>query len=165
MARIDKSKELRPSLLDRLIDHEPHTQVASEIGATQRVRELRMSVKRDLESLLNTRFRLVEPPDDMPELAHSLLNYGMPDLATINVTSVDKRTEFVRTLERIIRSYEPRFKSVKIIPRENKETKDRTLRFRIEATLYADPAPEVVIFDSELDPVSRVVNVEESRNG
>ncbi|VAW63954.1 Uncharacterized protein ImpF, partial [hydrothermal vent metagenome] len=38
-------------------------------------------------------------------------------------------------------------------------------RFRIDATLYADPSPEVVVFDSTLEPVTRNVNVEETSHG
>ncbi len=165
MARIGKNKELRASILDRLLDDDPHNGVEVDKNRHQHIRELRNSVKRDLESLLNTRYRVVAPAEELTQLELSLLNYGMPDLATINVVSLEKKKEFVKTLERILRDYEPRFKSVKVVPLENKDTTDRTLRFRIEATLYADPAPEIVIFDSELDPVSRIVNVEESRNG
>ena len=36
----------------------------------------------------------------------------------------------------------------------NPEPKDRTLRFRIDALLRADPAPEPVIFDSTLEPAT-----------
>ena len=41
----------------------------------------------------------------------------------------------------------------------NIENDDRTVRFRIDAILHADPAPEVIIFDSVLEPVSRTVKV------
>lgn len=161
MARIDKKKQLRPSILDRLLDDEPHIQVETEKSRNRHLKELRSSVKRDLENLLNTRYRMIEPPEEFKELQLSLLNYGLPDLATVNIASVDKTREFTRQLERILRDYEPRFKSVKVHSIDTKDKTDRTLRFRIDATLYADPAPEMVVFDSILDPVSRTVNVEE----
>ncbi|MFL0809041.1 MAG: type VI secretion system baseplate subunit TssE [Agarilytica sp.] len=165
MAKIEKNKRLRPSILDRLIDYDPHTQVEAEKDKHQQLRELRSSVRRDLENLLNTRFRMVEPASAYKELATSLLNYGLPDLATINITDDDKKKEFTKNLEKIIREYEPRFKTVKINFIDNKDRVDRTLRFRVNATLYADPAPEVVVFDSVLEPVSRTVNVQESQHG
>ena len=59
--------------------------------------------------------------------------------------------EFV---EQVIRRYEPRFKSVRVELRENKDEFDRTLRFRIDAVLYAEPTPEPVTFDSKLEPTS-----------
>lgn len=163
--RIDKKKKLRPSILDRLLDDEPHIQVEADKNAHQHLRELRSSVKRDLENLLNTRYRMVEPPEDFTELELSLLNYGLPDLATVNIADIEKKRNFTRQLEKILRDYEPRFKSVKITHLDLKDNTDRTLRFRIDATLYADPAPEIVVFDSVLDPVSRTVNVEESSHG
>ena len=162
---IDKKKELRPSILDRLIDNEPHVQVEADKSRHQHIRDLRMSVRRDLENLLNTRYRVVEPPEELTQLELSILNYGLPDLATVNVADMDKRKEFTRRLEKTLRDFEPRFKTVKVNHQENKENGDRTLRFRIDATLYADPAPEIVVFDSVLDPVSRIVNVEESKHG
>ena len=61
--------------------------------------------------------------------------------------------------------FEPRFKEVKVAYVENKDQKDRTLRFRIDAMLYADPTPEVIVFDSVLEPISRTVSLEEPRNG
>lgn len=163
--RIDKKKELRPSILDRLLDDEPHIQIEADKNRHQHLRELRNSVKRDLENLLNTRYRMVAPPEEFAHLETSILNYGLPDLATVNIADIEKKKAFTKHLEKILRDYEPRFKSVKVNHINNKDNTDRTLRFRIDATLYADPAPEIVIFDSVLDPVSRTVNVEESQHG
>lgn len=165
MSKIDKNKNLRPSILDRLIDDEPHMQVEGEVTRHQRIRDLRNSVRRDLEALLNSRYRLLAPPEELEELQTSLVNYGLPDLATVNITDLDKKREFTRNLEKVLRTYEPRFKSVKVSYQDNKDRTDRTLRFRIDATLYADPSPEVVVFDSVLEPASRMVNVEEANNG
>lgn len=165
MARAHQRKSLRPSILDRLIDQEPHVNREPARSATQQTADLRQSVRRDLENLLNTRYRVVEPPADSPQLGVSLLNYGLPDLATVNISSVEKKREFTRDLERILRDYEPRFKSVKVTPVDNREASDRTLRFRIDAVLWADPAPQVVVFDSVLEPISRSVNVQESAHG
>lgn len=165
MAKISKKKNLRPSILDRLIDNEPHVNVEAEKNRHQQLRDLRNSVRRDLENLLNTRYRMLEPASNFEQIESSLLNYGLPDLATINISDSDNKAEFTRLLERIIREYEPRFKSVRVNFVDNQNEVDRTLRFRVNATLYADPAPEVVVFDSVLEPVSRTVNVEDAQNG
>jgi len=163
--RIGKKQELRPSILDRLMDDEPHIQIEQDKNRNQYLRELRNSVKRDLENLLNTRFRMQSPPEDLKEIECSILNYGLPDLATVNIADIEKKRAFTKNLEKTLRMFEPRFKSVKVIHIDNKDTTDRTLRFRIDATLHADPAPEVIIFDSVLDPVFRTVKVEESKHG
>ena len=163
MAHINKNKKLRPSILDRLLDDEPHNQVEADTGREQKVAQLRNSVRRDLETLLNTRYRVVEPPEEYEQLELSLLNYGLPDLATVNTLNLKKKKEFIRDLEKLLKDFEPRFKSVKVNFKKNSAKSDRTLRFSIDATLYADPFPEVVIFDSVLEPVTRTVNVEEIR--
>ena len=165
MARVDNKKKLRPSILDRLIDDEPESKTDTNHGAHQKLKQLRNSVRRDLENLMNARLRVVEPSEEFTELDKSLLNYGLPDLATINITDLDKRKAFTVKMEKILREFEPRFKNVNVSYIENKDSIDRTLRFRIDATLYADPSPEIVIFDSVLEPVTRSISIEEPGNG
>ena len=165
MASINKKKKLRPSILDRLIDNDPGSNTETDPDQHQKLKDLRNSVRRDLENLLNTRFRMIEPPDNFTELKKSLLNYGLPDLATVNISDKIKQKEFIEHLETILIDFEPRFKTVKVNYMENADTLDRSLRFRIDATLYADPSPEIVVFDSVLEPVTRTVNVEETSHG
>lgn len=162
MARVDKKKKLRPSILDRLLDNDPGNAMDVDLGQHQKLKELRSSVRRDLENLLNTRLRVIEPDDEFSELKKSLLIYGLPDLATVNIIDKESRKKFVTHLENLLIEFEPRFKTVNVNYLENSNALDRTLRFRIDALLYADPSPEVVIFDSVLEPVSRTVNVEEA---
>lgn len=50
MAYIDKKKDLRPSILDRLLDDEPEIQIEADKNRHQHLRDLRNSVKRDLET-------------------------------------------------------------------------------------------------------------------
>jgi len=165
MARVGKKKKLRPSIIDRLMDDEPHNQSELDPGRHQKLKDLRSSVRRDLETLLNTRYRVLEVPEEYTQLEHSLLNYGLPDLATVNIRDTDKRKDFTHLLENILREFEPRFKAVKVSYLNNKDANDRTLRFRIDATLYADPSPEIVVFDSILEPVTRTVSIEEPGHG
>lgn len=165
MAYIDKTKKLRPSIIDRLLDDAPHNKIEAESDKHQNLKALRTSVRRDLEQHLNTRYRIIGPPEHYEQLEQSLLNYGLPDLATINVIDIEKKKEFVRYMEKTIKTYEPRFKSVKVTPHDNKDKTDCTLRFRIDAVLYADPLPEVVVFDSVLDSSTRNVTVTEQGHG
>ena len=165
MARVDKKKKLRPSILDRLFDNDPNNNVEVDPDQHQKLKELRGSVRRDLENLLNTRYRMIEPENEYTEIQSSLLNYGLPDLATVNISDKEKRKDFIQHMETVLIEYEPRFKSVKVRYMENSDSLDRTLRFRIDATLYADPSPEMVVFDSILEPVTRTVNVEETSHG
>jgi len=165
MAYINKKKKLRPSILDRLFDNDQDSHVDVDPGQHQKLKQLRDSVRRDMENLLNTRFRMTEPPEEYKELKNSLLNYGLPDLATVNISDPKQRKEFIQHLEKMLSEYEPRFKNVRVIYMENSNSVDRTLRFRIDATLYADPSPETVVFDSVLEPVTRNINIEETSHG
>lgn len=153
-------QSLTASLLDRLLDYDPGVEKDPPVSPAQATRELHNSVRRDLETLLNTRRRNADTPAGFTELDKSLVNYGIPDFTGANLASADSREEFRRAIESTIRKYEPRFKSVRVILLDNVEPLDRTLRFRIDALVHAEPAPEPVVFDSVLEPVTRSVQVE-----
>ena len=159
MAQISGSKPLLPSVLDRLIDLQPQQTREPHRDQNQVLRELKQSVARDLENLLNTRFRAKPFPPELDELHISLVNYGIPDFTGANLGVAQRRDEFRAIIERVLRAYEPRFKTVKVQLVANQEPTDRTLRFRIDALLYAEPAPEPVVFDSALEPTSATFEV------
>ena len=95
----------------------------------------------------------------MAELETSLLSYGVPDITSANLSTEAQRQAYARTVEQIIRRFEPRFQTVGVALLANTDEFDRTMRFRIEALIYADPAPEPMVFDSTLDPSSRSFTV------
>ncbi len=159
MARIDPDQPLLPSVLDRLLDDDPDSQRDPPKARGQQLGELRRAVGRDLEALLNTRQRCRSAPSDLKQLDHSLINYGIPDLTAANLATAERRDDFRATIEEAIRRHEPRFVTVSVILLENAEPGDRTLRFRIEALIRADPAPEPLIYDSYLEPVTRNFSV------
>ncbi|ABC30957.1 MULTISPECIES: type VI secretion system baseplate subunit TssE [Hahella] len=163
MTKISKSQKLRPSVLDRLIDERPDLKVEPEKNRHQVLNELRESVRRDLEDLLNTRYRPISASDNLRQLDESLINYGLPDLHTINFLSAEGKSQFCRTVEQHIAMFEPRFKSVRVITLDEDWAEGATLHFRIEAVLFAEPAPEEISFDSSLEPISAIVNVQEAR--
>jgi len=113
---------------------------------------------------LNTHQRCRSPPAEMAELPRSLLEYGIPDFLTMNAGAGSARELFRSTVEETIRRFEPRFKMVKVTLTED-SAEDRTLRFRVEALMYAEPAPERVSFDSMLDPSSQSFSVVGAANG
>jgi type VI secretion system protein ImpF len=152
MARVRPNQQLVPSVLDRLLDDDPEVRREPAASRNQVLRELKMSVRRDLENLLNTRVRCLMPPEQCKELKQSLVNYGIPDITGSDLGSSHDRDEFCRVLQNVIRQYEPRFKTVKVTPISSADPQDRTFRFRIDALLQAEPAPEPIIFDSQLRP-------------
>jgi type VI secretion system protein ImpF len=151
MARIDPDRQLVPSVFDRLIDEEPEAGQELPKHRNQILRELKASVRRDLESLLNTRWRCVSWPPDLDQLDLSLVNYGIPDFTGMQFASASARDELRLIIEKVVRKFEPRFKTVKVEIIERSQSLDRTFHFRIDATLYAEPAPEPVVFDTVLE--------------
>ncbi len=145
---IDPNQLLLPCLLDRLIDDDPgSTAEELPLDRAQRIRQLRASVRRDLQDLLNTRVSLVECPSDLEDLQTSVLNYGIPDFGALPMGSADQK-EFVRKrIEEAIRTFETRFQHVRVLMANS--NRPGALNFRIEGTLYAEPAPEPVEFESQ----------------
>ncbi|MBV9123840.1 MAG: type VI secretion system baseplate subunit TssE [Planctomycetes bacterium] len=152
MAKIQEAQPLIPSVLDRLLDFEPEVSREAPRNRHQVLRELKQAVRRDLENLLNSRTRVLPWPTYLKELPKSLVNYGLPDFTGASMGSAKDREDLCRLLQTVIRQHEPRFKTVRVTLLSNAEPLDRTLRFRIDALLYADPAPEPIVFDSVLKP-------------
>lgn len=159
MAKVETTDPLLPSLLDRLIDEDPGARVDPPRSAVQQLRQLKQSVRRDLEHLLNTRWRAVGWGPELAELETSIVNYGIPDFTGANLGSQGSREDFVRIIQETIRRCEPRLKRVKVELLDSDEREDRTMRFRIDAMLLADPDPEQVVFDSALEPASGTFSV------
>jgi type VI secretion system protein ImpF len=159
MAKIKTDQPLLPSVLDRLLDDNPGVSRDVDRSRHQVLTELKQAVRRDLENLLNTRRRCLAPPPHLKELEQSLVAYGIPDFTGANMGAAETREQFRRMLETVIRTYEPRFKTVKVFLLDNVEPLDRTLRFRIDGLLYAEPAPEAVVFGTSLEPVTGSVQV------
>ncbi|WP_250460124.1 type VI secretion system baseplate subunit TssE [Microbulbifer litoralis] len=145
-------------VLDRLLEssrnmdmHQPH----------QVLKQLREGVRRDLEYLFNTRFRCISAPESHEHLEDSNINYGLPDLSTVNLSSIDSRKRFCRDIEKTILRFEPRIRSVKVSTQDRIDVEDPSIRFRVEAVLHINPAAEVIVFDSALNPVTQTVDVSE----
>ena len=159
MARIPQEQPLLPSVLDRLLDLEPDLRSEVPKSRGQLLRELKQSVRRDLEDLLNTRWRCLSWPEEFRELANSLVAYGIPDFTGSNMSIPSQRDYLRRTIESAIRQFDPRFKSVSVTLLTNSDSSDRNLHFRIDGMLHAEPAPEPVVFDSSMDASSATFEV------
>ncbi|SAK51611.1 type VI secretion system lysozyme-like protein [Caballeronia temeraria] len=146
---------LQPSLLDRLTDFEPHARHESRERRVISARALRDSVQRDIGWLLNAS-GLGNGTDvaNLPHVATSVLNYGLPDLAGRDVAALASGA-----LERMIRdalwAFEPRLarESVRVTAIDDaKRTRgSHVIRFEIEADMWSQPYPERLFLRTELD--------------
>ena len=157
-------ERLQPSLLDRLTDDQPEASEETYEQATISDHQLRASVLRDLLWLFNTqnddkRLR------DLPRVARSVLNYGMPDLTGVAVGSL-KREHFhlEQALLQIIKTYEPRIKNPRVALEIDDGSSADHVESSIALTIYGElwgyPASSIYL-RTEFDVESGDVTIEE----
>ncbi len=158
--KTDAERAVRPSVLDRLMDNDPAAGVDAPISWGQSVRQLKASLCRDLEWLLNSRRSLIEIPEAYEHLRASLLNYGLVDVTSLTRDDPQTRSRIIREVERAITTFEPRLAAVKVSlasdgnPDGPAGGPRRELRFVVEGLLRIDPQPEQVVFDTVLEVTS-----------
>ncbi|MEK7407304.1 MAG: type VI secretion system baseplate subunit TssE [Acidobacteriota bacterium] len=152
MARVQGEPPVTPSLLDRLVDTEPGSEVEAPLTRAQSVRQLKASLKRDLEWLLNTR-RTIEEATGTSGLERSLHNYGLPDFTGLSLRSTRDQQRLLKIVEATVAAFEPRITGLRVAMQPVPENA-RLLRFLIEGMLRIDPAPERVSFDTVLELTS-----------
>lgn len=147
MPRGEQQQGLMPSVIDRLTDPDSGgTKWRSGYG----VPEMVAAVYRDLEELLNTRTTDHGIPEEFTEVHRSIVGYGLPDLVSLNAVTASQRESIGRVIEAVIERFEPRLKDVHAHLLDPGDGKERSVRFRIDARLSVDPAPEVA-FDTVLE--------------
>lgn len=159
---INKHQFIQASILDRLIDDSPQTPDIKESTKGLNLKQLRANVRRDLENLLNAKVPWLTWPENYKELDKSLLNYGLHDFSSMAVASLEGRQLLCQQVAEAIRRFEPRFIEVDVEAIDSEQPLDRIMRLRINALLYADPEPEYITFDSEVEPVNLGLKVMES---
>ena len=140
MATNVSEQTLLPSVLDRLID-------PNSLGTSSQpwysIDQLMNAVKRDIIALLNSRQTHQGLLDDYPECRESLLTFGLPDFTTLDASTAVRRADIGRQLEDVIRRFEPRLRDVRVTLTEPVDVRQRTLRYRVEAMMNIDAAPNV----------------------
>lgn len=141
------------SVLDRLLDDEPKTQVEAALTHSKSLAKLKVALRRDLENLLNTRCTPQPLPDSSVEIQRSVYNYGLPDITELSANFLYEKDRLLSAIERAVHAFEPRLDGLKvsIVPAPGAA---RVLRFVIEGMLRIDPAPEHVVFDAALELTS-----------
>jgi len=161
MAELTPKERLQPSLLDRLTDDEPHTQQESREKRVLSMYKLRQSVLRDVSWLLNTdSFESVVDLTNYPEVAKSVLNYGIKDLAGRTVAGASL-FEIEKGLKQAINTFEPRIlpNTLSIQVLSSEEMSQQALSFDIEASLWAQPLPLHLYLRTEINKITGDVNL------
>ena len=147
--RSDNEVRVSMSVFDRLLDYDPKATREPAISTQMALKELKQAVRRDLEWLLNTRRTVINVPETLTEVNRSVAVYGIPDLTAVNIDSKAEQNNLVKAVEEALATFDPRFKNPKVFL-EPASKLERELKFRIEAILDIEPAPEPVVFDTVL---------------
>lgn len=155
MSRLPTDRdEVLPSVLDRLLDDQPDETREPRWREATAIRVIKTSLCRDLQNLLNARRPLGVIPEHYECLPTSLLNYGLPDLQSLEVREDHDLEALSRRIAELIRAFEPRLQQVRVaanLADGDRRPIDRRLRFVVEAVLVVEPLREAITMISELD--------------
>ena len=154
MAELSQKERLQPSLLDRLTDDDPDKLNETREQRVLSLNKLRGCVLRDLAWLLNTgKLEAVQNLEDYPLVAHSVINYGIPDLTGTTVSSANT-FDIEQQVKQAIWDFEPRIlhDSVRIkLSISEQQMNHNAMAFDIEGDLWAQPLPLRLYLRTELD--------------
>jgi type VI secretion system protein ImpF len=150
MARWEPEQTVTQSVLDRLIDRDPATSSENALTRAQSVRQLKVSLRRDLEWLLNSRRTPEAVSGEFQELEQSLYNFGLPDVTSLSWDSSRDRSRLGRMIEQVLHTFEPRLSGVRVVAVQAAAGAQHVMRFQIEGMLDMDPSPEHISFDTLL---------------
>ncbi len=153
ISKLEKAGTVTPSLLDRLLDEAPRVKSEVPLKPAETRASLLLSLRRDLENLLNTRTVAEDLPEELTEVRRSVYSYGLPDITEISANYLHDPQSLAHAIEEAVGFFEPRLRSasVAVLPTPGAS---RVLRLVIEGMLQVDPAPERVVFDGSLELVS-----------
>jgi len=165
MPAVDLRNRLQPSLLDRLTDDEPGQRVEAEDRRVMSRAQLRQAVLRDLAALFNAMQPLGAQAQAWPQVAQSVLQFGLPPLSGRLASSLD-----VTVLEGLIRQaivrFEPRIlaESLQVRALEAGSVLDthNVIEFEIRGELWSHPVPLEVLLRTQLDLEAGQVEVRDA---
>ena len=164
MAELTTQERLQPSLLDRLTDDEPGKSDESREKRVISANRLRECVTRDMSWLLNcVNLGADEELADYPEVARSVLNFGIPDLTGMALSGMDASV-LQRQIREAIVAFEPRLtaSTLRVTVNANSGRMDRqSLVFNIESEMWAQPIPLNLYLKTEVDLESGAFHVTE----
>ena len=151
MAMASREDELRVtlSLWEKLSEEAPGRRGQPSLVLTATVQELRESVGRHLEFLINARHGEEDFDSEFEECHKSVLAYGVIDFTTIVLSNSAEREGLRRSIERSVQQFEPRLSRVRVTMDEW-DSSQRGLTLHIAAHMRVEPENEPVAFSAVL---------------
>lgn len=155
------AERLQPSLLDRLTDDAPDSSIESAAERVIDLGRLREIIQRDIAWLLNT--SNMEAAHDLelcPNVARSVLNYGILDLAG-SVRTRNRAVEIRQAIRRAIEIFEPRIlpQTIEVSMQREESSTGAIISFDIRGELWAKPLPIDIYLRTALDVTTGEVTV------
>jgi type VI secretion system protein ImpF len=142
------------SLWEKLTEEMPGLGGQNPLVLTATVQELRESVVRHLEVLINTRYSELDFSPVFEECNSSVLAYGVIDFTTLVLSNPADREKLRRSIERSVRQFEPRLSHIKVTIGAW-DSSQTGLTLHISAELRLEPENEPVSFSAVLAKDSR----------
>ncbi|MFO0762724.1 MAG: type VI secretion system baseplate subunit TssE [Byssovorax sp.] len=136
-------------LFDRLVDEAPkQRQPESTPARTLDLEELKVSVAKELETLLSTRCTV--SGDVALSRPRTILDYGMPDLDQGGKTIVSEdRMRLIRLIRETIEAFEPRLRNLSVEVEQDQDERTRLL-VNIDGLLLIEDVREPISFQMPL---------------
>ena len=150
----------RALLFDRLVDFPSGSDERERSLRILNREQLRASVRRELERLLNTRCSL--PLHRLAEEERSVVNYGIPDFSSLSSKSADDRALIASIVGQTITAFEPRLRQVTVAVSEV-ENAESSLWVDIKAALVVGVYFEPVSFPVLLNSKNGVAELHDSQ--
>jgi len=147
---MNQNQDIHASILDRLIDDQPGISREPVRHSVLSINQIKASVIRDLENLLNTRRQITPIPAELGEVSNSLFVYGLRDFTSEDPRSPSIKQQLRNDVEKTISRFDSRLRNV-IVRLEASALNERNVRFRISGLLVVDPVTEPVTFDTFFD--------------
>jgi type VI secretion system protein ImpF len=138
---------VRKPLFDRLVDQDRTLTRELRPLRTLGRAELKDSVRRELEHLLNTRVSL--PVHRLRSRERTVVDYGIPDFSSFSARNHDDRLRLAEMIRMAIAAYEPRLTDVRV-RLESVAGNDGVISGVIEASLITGRVTEPVSFATNL---------------
>lgn len=168
MAELNPRDRLQPFLLDRLTDDTPGALKESREKGVMSPAQLRTALLRDVAWLLNTPAPTAEEGiGEFPNVATSVLNYGVPDLTGLTASGVGA-TALERDMMRALQTFEPRLDKRSILVRmlsEEDGVAPNTLALEVRGQVIANPLPEGLYLKTSVDLETGQIEVKDRPNG
>jgi type VI secretion system lysozyme-like protein len=148
--------EVRRPLFDRLVDVDPSGEELTPMRTLDR-RGLKQSVRRELQTLFNTRCPF--PARWLSGRQRTVIDYGIPDFSHLSPRNFHDVRRIEALLRAAVEAFEPRLSAVRVTLRPVTDN-ERELVGTLEAQLIVDKVSEPVSFATAVNSQEGTVRVD-----